>query len=631
MPTANDPSYFLSRIDWAWRNGIRPEPQIPVAQWADRHRMLPDTAAEPGRWRTARTPYLKEIMDTLSTGSPYERVVMMKGAQTGGTEAGLNWLGYIIHNAPGLVMLVQPSLDMVRRNTVTRIDPLIASSPVLRDLVASPRSRDAGNSLFRKSFPGGQLVMTGANSAIGLRSTPVRYLFLDEVDGYPGDADGEGDPVALAIQRTATFKGRRKILMVSTPTLKGYSRIEAAFEESDQRYYHVPCLHCGDMAPITWARIRWPESRRRDAFLICESCGGIHQEHDKARLLESGQWKSTAEGDGRTAGFHLSALYSPWETWAEIAVEHGKVMKDPARLQVWVNTKLGESWEDQAGDTVPADPLMDRREVWGEDLPDGIAVLTAGVDVQGDRLELQVVGWGRDEEGWVVDYRVIWGDPSGPRVWADLDLALQATYAHAKAVPDLPIRAVAIDTGGHHIKAAYEFCRTRLNRCIWAIKGRGGPGVPVWPRRPTRTNKGKIPLFIVGVDSVKDAVYARLKLTDPGPGFVHFSRDRDAEYFRQLTAERVVTRFEKGRPIRSWQPKRDGERNEALDTFVYASAALQGLISMGLRLNEEAEAMAAAKRRADAPTQPVKPTPPVIKSTWMEPPGVFAFTDNSRQ
>jgi phage terminase large subunit GpA-like protein len=617
MPTASDPSYFLSRIDWAWRKAIRPEPQIPVAQWADRHRMLPDTAAEPGRWRTARTPYLKEIMDTLSTGSPYERVVMMKGAQTGGTEAGLNWLGYIIHNAPGLVMLVQPSLDMVRRNTVTRIDPLIASSPVLRDLVASPRSRDAGNSLFRKSFPGGQLVMTGANSAIGLRSTPVRYLFLDEVDGYPGDADGEGDPVALAIQRTATFKGRRKILMVSTPTLKGYSRIEAAFEESDQRFFHVPCIHCGDMAPITWARIRWPESRRRDAFLICEACGGIHQEHDKAKLLESGQWKPTSEGDGRTAGFHLSALYSPWETWAEIAVEHGKVMKDPARLQVWVNTKLGESWEDQAGDTVPADPLMDRREVWGEDLPDGVTVLTAGVDVQGDRLELQVVGWGRDEECWVVDYRVIWGDPSGPRVWADLDLALQANYAHAKAVPDLPIRAVAIDTGGHHTKAAYEFCRTRLNRRIWAIKGRGGPGVPVWPRRPTRTNKGKIPLFIVGVDSVKDAVYARLKLIEPGPGFVHFSRDRDAEYFRQLTAERVVTRFEKGRPIRSWQPKRDGERNEALDTFVYASAALQGLISMGLRLNEEAEAMAAAKRRTGAPAQTAKPAPPVIRSAWM--------------
>ena len=615
MQTASE---FLWQVDWAWRKAIRPEPQIPVAEWADKNRMLPDTAAEPGRWRTSRTPYLREIMDALSTGNAYERVVMMKGAQTGGTEAGLNWLGYIMHNAPGLVMLVQPSLDMVRRNTVTRIDPLIASSPVLRDLVATPRSRDAGNSLFRKSFPGGQLVMTGANSAIGLRSTPVRYLFLDEVDGYPGDADGEGDPVALAIQRTATFKGRRKILMVSTPTLKGYSRIEAAFEESDQRYYHVPCLHCGDMAPITWARIRWPKDHREQAHLICEECGGIHEEHDKTALMERGEWQATVEGDGLTAGFHLSALYSPWETWAEIAVEHGKVRKDPPRLQVWVNTKLGESWEDQAGDTVPADPLMARREEWGGDLPDAVAVLTAGVDVQGDRLELQVIGWGKDEESWVVDYRIIWGDPSGPRVWADLDMALQATYVHPRAVPDLPIRSVCIDTGGHHTKASYEFCRTRLSRRVWAIKGRGGMGVPVWPRRPTRSNKGKIPLFIVGVDAVKDALFARLKLEEPGPGFIHFDRDRDAEYFRQLTSERVVTRFLKGRPIRSWQPRRDGERNEVLDTFVYAMAGLQGLISMGLRLNDEAEVMAATKIKGDDALLPVKPTPPVIRSVWMK-------------
>jgi phage terminase large subunit GpA-like protein len=275
-----------------------------------------------------RTPYLREVMDALSTSSPYERVVLMKGAQTGGSEAGLNWLGYIIQNAPGIAMLVMPSLDMVRRNTTVRIDPLIEAPPALRDLVSAPRSRDAGNSLFRKSFPGGQLVMTGANSAVGLRSTPVRYLFLDEVDGYPGDADGEGDSVDLAIQRTTTFRGRRKIYMVFTPTLKGHSRIEAAFLDSDQRYFHVPCKHCGDMAPITWARIRWPEGQRDAAYLICDACGGVHHEHDKPRLLAAGEWRPTALGDGRTAGFHLSSLCSPWETWAEIAQEHVFVRSD---------------------------------------------------------------------------------------------------------------------------------------------------------------------------------------------------------------------------------------------------------------------------------------------------------------
>lgn len=323
--------------------------------------------------------------------------------------------------------------------------------------------------------------------------------------------------------------------------------------------------------------------QREAAYLICDVCGGVHHEHDKPRLLVAGEWRPTAPGDGRTAGFHLSSLYSPWETWIEIAQEHARVAKDPARLQVWVNTKLGESWEDQAGDTVPADPLMARREDWGNDLAPGVTVLTAGVDVQGDRIEVQIVGWGRDEEAWVIDYRVLWGDPSGPRLWSDLDGVLNGTWG------DLPVRAVAVDTGGHHTKMAYEFC---LARRVWAIKGRGGPGIPVWPRRPTRSNKAKIPLFIVGVDAVKDAVYAGLKLTEPGHGAIHFPRRLDADYFRQLTAERVVTRFEKGRPIRSWQPKRDGERNEALDTFVYAHAALHGLISMGMRLNEEVEAHA---------------------------------------
>jgi phage terminase large subunit GpA-like protein len=246
-------------------------------------------------------------------------------------------------------------------------------------------------------------------------------------------------------------------------------------------------------------------------------------------------------------------------------------------------------------------------------------VLTAGVDVQGDRLEVQVIGWGADEETWVVDYRVLWGDPSGPRVWADLDSYLATTFAHPKSVADLPIRAACIDTGGHHTKAAYEFCRTRLARRIWAIKGRGGAGIPVWPRRPTRV-RGKVPLFIVGVDAVKDALYARLRLTEPGPGAIHFPRRMDADYFRQLTAERVVTRYDRGRPIRSWQPKRDGERNEALDTFVYATAALHGLVAMGLRLNDEAAAMTMLPTRGAPATvnSPVaRPALAPIRSRWM--------------
>lgn len=234
----------------AWAEGLAPEPALSVSEWADLNRVLPPTSAEPGRWRTDRTPYLAEIIDALSTGSPYERVVFMKGAQIGGTEAGLNWLGYIVQNAPGLALLVMPTLDMLKRNTRTRIDPMIEATPELSKRIAPTRARDGNNTMFAKSFPGGQLVMTGANSGAGLRSTPARYLFFDEVDAFPNDADGDGDPVDLALKRAKTFRGKRKVLMVSTPTVKGESRIEDAYGESDQRRFHVPCPQCGHMHPL---------------------------------------------------------------------------------------------------------------------------------------------------------------------------------------------------------------------------------------------------------------------------------------------------------------------------------------------------------------------------------------------
>lgn len=604
--------------DAIWRGAIAPEPRLSVSDWADRHRILPPTSAEPGPWRTARVPYAREIMDTLSPLSPFERTVFMKGSQIAGTEIGLNWLGFTIHHAPGMMLLVYPSLDAVRRNTVTRIDPLIEASPVLRDLVVKPRSRDPGNSAFRKAFPGGQLVMTGANSAVGLRSLPARYVFLDEIDAFPASADEEGDPVALAIQRTVTFKGRRKIFLVSTPTLKGQSRIETAYEESDRRVYEVPCRECGAFSPIMWKDIHWPEGRRQEAFWACPECGAGHAEHYKPELLARGCWRPQAAGDGRTAGFHLSSLYSPFESWGDVALEHGAVYRDPYRLQAWTNNKLGESWHDQSGEAIEPDPLMALRESWGDELPDGVAVVTAGVDVQGDRLELHVVGWGRDEEAWSLAYRVLWGDPSGPALWNDLDTALAETWPHRRAVPDLPIRAVAIDTGGQHTKAAYSYCQTRFARRVWGIKGRGGAGVPLWPRRPSRS-KNNTPLFIVGVDAAKDAIFARLKLREPGPGRLHFPLERDRVFFDQLTAEKVVTKYSMGRPVRTWQPRAANIRNEALDTLVYSTCALHGLIAAGVSLNREAEAVERAELKAKGGTTTPPPSQPtVIRSSFMQ-------------
>jgi phage terminase large subunit GpA-like protein len=295
-------------IERAWRDGLKPDPLLTVSQWADRYRVLSQRASsEPGRWRTERTPYLKEIMDCLSPSSPVQRVALMKGAQIGGTECGNCWVGYVIHQAPGPMMAVSPTVELAKRNSKQRIDPLIEESEVLRERVKERRSRDSGNTVLSKEFPGGVLILTGANSAVGLRSMPARYLFLDEVDGYPGDVEGEGDPILLAERRSATFQ-RRKILLVSTPKTKSLSRIEREYDASDQRRYFVPCPHCGERQTLELESLRWPEGRPREAEYACCQCGALIGERHKTWMLEQGEWRPTAEGDARTAGFTSPAF-----------------------------------------------------------------------------------------------------------------------------------------------------------------------------------------------------------------------------------------------------------------------------------------------------------------------------------
>lgn len=609
-------------VDTAWRLGLAPESQITVSEWADSHRVLPVSNAEPGPWRTDRAPYLREIMDCLSVSSPVERVVLMKGAQTGGTEAGLNAIGYWIAHAPGIILAVWPSIDMVRRNSRTRIDPLIELTPALRSAVARLRSKDPGNTIALKEFSGGSLVMTGANSAAGLRSTPARYLVLDEVDGFPADADNEGDPVALAIQRTVTFRGRRKIFLISTPTEAGTSRIERAYAESDQRKFFVPCPHCETFQTLKWSGVRWPESEPHKAYYACETCGGVIEEQHKSALVAAGEWRSTAPDATevrRTAGFHLSALYSPFETWGEIAADFLASKSDPVRLKAWTNLKLAEPFEDRDADTIDVMSYLARLEDWGETLPSEVTIITAGVDVQGDRLEWELVGWGAGEESWSLSYDRVWGDPARAETWATLDTELLRTFRHPK-LGAMPVRAVAIDSGGHHTQTVYRFARERVGRRVWSIKGRGGPGVPVWPQRPPRArDRFALRPYIVGVDAAKEIVVARLRLADRGPGYCHFPTDRDLEYFRMLTAERIVKSYRRGLLIREWR-KDPGVRNEALDCRVYAYAALQGLVALGLRVADE------AARISDLPLfQPRKMPPPeanpaaagVIRSRWL--------------
>lgn len=565
--------------------GLTPDPDLNVSQWADEYRFLSQKAsAEPGRWRTDRTPYLREIMDCLSPHSPIQRVVFQAGAQVGKTETGNNWTGYVIDMAPGPMMLVQPTVDTAKRLSKQRLAPMIEETPRLKAKIADSRSRDSGNTMMVKEFPGGVMVVTGANSAVGLRSMPVRYLFLDEVDGYPADLDGEGDPVQLAERRTTTF-ARRKVFMCSTPTVKEHSRIEREYLASDQRRFFVPCPHCGEYQWLKWAQIKWDDGDPTTTHYVCEHNGCVIEEHHKTDILSRGEWRPTATGDGRTAGFHLSSLYSPlgWKSWADIVAEFLAAKGDPPLLKTWVNTILGETWEDEIAAKIGAGDLLERVEFYPANVaPAGVLAVTCGIDVQDNRFAVTLTGWGRDEESWVISHQEIFGDLSKPDVWAQLTNVITTPVEHEVFEP-LPILATCIDSGGHFTHEVYAFAREHRAHNVMAIKGQSQKNKPIIGR-PTKvdlnvrrhTLKGGAEVWPVGTDTAKATIYSRLKLNEPGPGFTHFHAELDPEYFQQLTAERLQTRYLRGFPVREWV-KKPGSRNEALDTFVYALAAMQSL------------------------------------------------------
>ena len=582
-------------IERAWREGLVPDPLLSVSEWSDRHRMLSSKASsEPGRWRTSRTPYLKEIMDCLSPTSPVERVVFMKAAQLGATEMGSNWIGYVIHHAPGPMMAVWPTVEMAKRNSKQRIDPLIEESPILKELIAPARSRDSGNTILAKEFRGGVLVMTGANSAVGLRSMPVRYLFLDEVDGYPLDVDGEGNAVALAEARTRTF-ARRKIFIVSTPTIAGVSTIEREYEASDQRRFFVPCPHCGHRQWLRFEQLRWERGENgtfpETAAYVCESCEVPIPEHHKTWMLEHGEWRPMAEGNNRTAGFHLSSLYSPigWRSWRDIALAWersiSKESGSSAEIKTFKNTELGETWVEE-GEAPDWQRLLERREEYRIGaVPIGGLLLTAGADVQKDRIEVSVWAFGRGKESWLVEHRVMMGDTARNEVWQSLAEVLRETWTHETGC-QMPLSRLALDTG-FATQEAYAFVRQVRDSRLMAVKGVArGAALVGTPTAVDATTGGKklrrgIKVFSVAGGIAKLEFYNNLRkapeVAEDGvtirypAGFVHLPKV-DAEYLQQLCAEQLVTRRDRnGFAIREWQKMR--ERNEALDCYVYARAA----------------------------------------------------------
>lgn len=510
-------------------------------------------------------------------------VVVMSSAQVGKTEIVNNLVGFHIHQDPAPILVLQPTLEMAQTWSKDRLAPMLRDTPALRGKVKQPRSKSSTNTLLHKVFPGGHITMAGSNSPASLASRPIRVVLCDEVDRYPASAGTEGDPVNLAKKRTATF-WNRTVILTSTPTIKGVSRIEAEFEESDQRYFFVPCPHCGEHQRLKWSGVTWAkdeagESLPETAQYACEHCGALWTEVERHQAVKRGEWRATKQSAGR-AGFHLSELYSPWSTLESVVRSFLEAKKSPELQKTWENTCLGETYE-ESGDGIDETGLYGRREEYPAPVPADGLLLTAGVDIQRDRIEVEVVAWGEGEESWNVDYIVLPGDTArDPKdknpgnVWRELDDVLfENTYEHETGT-GLHITATVIDSSDQ-TTTVYEYVKSRQPRRVFAAKGIAGPGRPI--AKKSGKQKGKktrdVDLYQIGVDDAKNIIYSRLKIDSPGPGYCHFPRARDEEYFAQLTAEKLVTRYHKGFPRKEWIKAR--QRNEALDCRVYALAALK--------------------------------------------------------
>lgn len=572
-------------------DGLRPVKRLTVSQWADQYRYLPPLGAEPGLWRTERTPYLREIMDCLSATSPYEKVVFMKGAQIGATEAGNNWIGYVIDNNPSVMLVVMPTDGTMLRNSKARIQPMIDATPVLSAKIMPSRKKDAvgamSNTLMQKDYAGGSLIMGGANSPASLRSIAARYVFLDEVDEYPKDVEGQGDPIELARARTRSF-GNSKIYIVSTPTIKNHSTIESEFEQTDKRYYFVPCPHCNHKQHLVWEQLRWEKGKPDTVHYECESCAGAILNHHKFQFLPKGEWIATApeNGGGKVAGFHLNALYSPFAgyTWAHAVADYEAALKNPNKMKAFQNTVLGLTFEEK-GDVPDWEALFRARERYDVgSLPDGVVLITAGADVQKDRIEVEIVGWGKNRESWSIDYRVFMGQTNERAVWDELAKLVTETWEREDGSV-IPMGFLCVDSG-YNTSYVYDFCRRFDKSRVMPIRGQESQATMLsTPRGVDYSMSGKkigrIEVLNIGVSLIKSEIYGFLKLginpeTGEIPfGYCHFPQ-YDPEYFKGLTAEKLEEKTDRKGNVR-YEWVRHYKRNEPLDCRVYARAAAERL------------------------------------------------------
>ena len=574
----------LISLEKAAYKAFKPPEKLTLSEWADRYAFLSaESSAEGGRWHTL--PYQKGIMDAI-TDPKLEQVTVMKSARVGYSKILNHTIAFHIHQDPCPIMLVQPTIEDAQGYSKEEIAPMLRDTPCLKGLVSESKAKDGANTILQKQFPGGTLSMVGANSPRGFRRVSRRVVLFDEVDGYPLSAGAEGDQIKLGIRRTEYY-WNRTIVAGSTPTVKDFSRVERMFLQTDQRRYFVPCPDCSHMQYLKWPNIRWTDNDPSTAGYCCESCGVIIPHSKKRWMVERGEWRATAPGNGKHVGFHIWAAYSysPNATWPNLVEEFLDAKSDAEQLKTFVNTVLGETWEDEYASKVGADSLMDRAadETYQQYVPPVEALaLTIGCDVQDDRLSLSVWGWGREEEGWLIDRVKIYGSPSRPEVWKQLDEILQKPYVN-EAGEEMKVLCCAIDSGGHHTQEVYQYSRERASMGVIAIKGMSQKGKPPLGKasKVDVDYKGKAlkkgaQLFPVGVDTVKSLLFGRLKHNDPGAGYLHFFPTVGVDYFEELTAEKQILRFRNGFPERVWVKKSQAP-NEALDEMNYAYAALHRL------------------------------------------------------
>lgn len=568
---------------------VAPPAPISIAEWADEHRVLsPEDSAEPGPWKTSRSPFQKIPMEAI-TDRNVETVVLMWGSQLGKTAIQLNVIGYYTGHDPAPIMMIQPDLQVARDFSNDRLSPMYRDSPQLSKLVTKDKSRDSRNTILYKTYPGGRINIAGSNSPASLASKPIRILIADEVDRFAKSAGKEGDPISLVEARTKTFYNR-KMVYVSTPTIKGASRIEELFEDSTQERLHFPCPSCDHLQTLEWSQIKFEYDKEKKECTkvdhFCKECGALHSEHEwKRDYANRAVWIAGKE-HSKVRGFHLNSLAATINyTWKMVVEDFKKAERGGAlKLRTFFNTVMAESWEEE-GEKLEHEVLMNRREMYHARVPDGVKILTAAVDTQDNRFEIDVIGWGKDYESWRIQYHVVFGDPNLPQIWADLDEFLTRNWTD-KDGRQFRIRRVLMDSGGHFTREVYKFCKPRQKRGLYALKGEDsgdGTHTPLL-NGSTDNNVHRATVIRLGVAEGKAKVFASLSIEPGKPGYCHFPLPDpyktdpfayDEEYFLGLTAEQLVTRYKEGLPYTVWKKTRT--RNEPLDLAVYNRAAIEML------------------------------------------------------